>query len=366
MVKNRIIPFVISSVDSLGQGVSKVSDKVVFIPKTALGDEGEAEVIREKKGVIFARVKRLERKSPKRIEALCVHYESCHSCHFLHLSYEEELKIKKQTFEQLLRKTELPTVEVLGAPQRMSYRNRIQLHYSLKSKLIGMRDPLTLAICPIPRCRMGESEVEKELIRLYTDDQWLKEAPKNSPEGHVEIYALGDHLQVSWNRPYAEGGFTQVYDSMNQLLKSTLTTELPSTRGILDLFGGNGNLSEKLNYSSRLCVDLYQRTPGSDFFSQDLYEASALPRVLSELKKRALTVSHLLIDPPRSGLKNLSDWAQEIKPEQIVYVSCDPHTLARDVLGLGDYAVKKAFVFDFFPSTFHFESLLILQRKRTN
>jgi 23S rRNA (uracil1939-C5)-methyltransferase len=366
MVKNRIIPFVVTSVDSLGQGVSKVTEKITFIAKTAVGDEGEAEIISEKKGVSFARVKILHKSSAQRVPPSCLHYGQCPSCHFLHISYEEELKIKKQSFEYLMRKMELPTVQVVGAPERLSYRNRIQLHYSLKSKLIGMRDPLTQAIHPIPQCRIGKDQVTKEMARLYHQDQWLKEAPKIPAEGHVEIYAHDNQLKTSWNRPYAEGGFTQVNESMNQLLKSALMKELKSMQGVLDLFGGNGNLSENLHYSKRLCVDLYGKLPGTDFFSQDLYLDSALSRVLHELKIRSLQVSHLLIDPPRSGLKNLNQWAQHLRPEQIIYVSCDPHTLARDVQALTDYDIKKAYVFDFFPSTFHFESLLILDRKGSN
>ena len=172
MLKNRIIPFVISGVDTLGQGVSKISDKVLFIPKTMVGDEGEAEVVSEKKGVIFARVKSFHKKSSERTAPSCEHFEHCHSCHFLHLSYEHELKIKKASFEQLMRKAKLPPVEIIGAPQRSSYRNRIQLHYSLKSKLIGMLDPVTQAIIPIPRCQIGSAPVTHELHRLYQNNQW--------------------------------------------------------------------------------------------------------------------------------------------------------------------------------------------------
>ena len=150
---------------------------------------------------------------------------------------------------------------------------------------------------------------------------------------------------------------------MNEALKSTLKDQLGMLNGVVDLFGGNGNLSKDLNYSKRLCIDLYSKLPGPDFFSQDIYHKGALQNVIREIGKRNLAVTHLLIDPPRSGLKNLGQWASELSPQQIIYVSCDPHTLARDILELPDYEVKKAIVFDFFPSTFHFESLVILDRK---
>lgn len=358
------VPFEITSMDSLGQGVSKVTDKVTFIPKTVVGDKGEAVIVSEKKGVAFAKLKTLTSSSEKRIQPVCVHFGSCPSCHYLHVNYDQELHYKKESFEKLFRKLPLPSVEVIGASRRTHYRNRIQLHYSLKSKLIGMRDPQNFSILPIPNCLIGEKEVLDEVKRLYENNCWLKEAPPAPMEGHVEIYWHEKQLKVSWNKSYAEGGFTQVFQEMNERLKSLLTSEwkMKGHTDLLDLFGGNGNLSNGLNYSNRLCVDVYNKLPGTDFLSQDLYDAKAVKNVIGELKKRKLSVENLLLDPPRSGLKNLSEWLDQLKPATIAYVSCDPHTMVRDLQAIQGYSIKKAFLIDFFPSTFHFESLIFLER----
>jgi 23S rRNA (uracil1939-C5)-methyltransferase len=365
MRQKRFIPFEITSMDSLGQGVSKLSDKVTFIPKTTVGDKGEAEVMSEKKGVVFARARSFSTLSPERIKAECIHFDTCPSCHYQHVPYEKELEFKKENFKKLFRKLPLPEVEVVSAPERFFYRNRIQLHYSLKSKLIGMRDPQTFSITPIPKCIIGEPEVLKEIQRLYENNNWLKEVPSSPADGHVEIYWINNQLKVSWNKSYAEGGFTQVYGLMNEKLKSVMhdSWKIPAQSELLDLFGGNGNLSNGLNYSKRLCVDIYKSNPGADFLNQDLYDENALKNVLKEIKKRNLNLKHLLLDPPRSGLKNLNEWVEALKPETIAYVSCDPHTLARDVQALDGYSFSRAFLIDFFPSTFHFESFIILERK---
>jgi 23S rRNA (uracil1939-C5)-methyltransferase len=364
MRQKRIVAFEITGMDSLGQGVSKISDKVTFIPKTAVGDNGECEIQSEKKGVAFGRLSSLSKISSQRIKPDCVHFDKCPSCHYQHVSYEQELIYKKENFEQLFRKLPLPPVEVVAAPERYHYRNRIQLHYSLKTKLIGMRDPQTFAITPIPQCIIGRNEVLNEIRRLYENSTWLKEAPTHPHEGHVEIYFHNNELKVSWNKGYAEGGFTQVYEVMNQKLKNILLDEwnTPSSIHLLDLFGGNGNLSNDLSYSKRLCVDLYRKLPGEDFFNQDIYDEKALKNVLQEVKKKGLIIEHLLLDPPRSGLKNLNEWIEVIKPKSIAYVSCDPHTMARDLMGLSGYTLRKAYLIDFFPATFHFESFIILER----
>lgn len=365
MRQKRSIPFEITGVDSLGQGVSKITDKITFIPKTAIGDKGEAILVSEKKGVAFARAEKLSESSTQRIKPECPHFSNCPSCHFLHVDYAQELRYKKENFERLFRNLPLPAVEVIAADRRLAYRNRIQLHYSLKSKLLGMRDPHSFGILPIPECLIAVPEVASELRRLYSNDQWSKEAPANIPEGHVEIYWHQNELKVNWNRPYSEGGFTQVFDEMNQKLKDLLKKLwLPNNpTNLLDLFGGNGNLSNDLNYSNRLCVDLYQDLPGADFFSQDLYGEHALSRVKKELIKRSMIVESLLLDPPRSGLKNIKEWVTTFNPQTIAYVSCDPQTLARDLKDLKGYTFRKAFLIDFFPSTFHFESFIILDRE---
>lgn len=366
MRQKRFIPFEISSMDSLGQGVSKISEKVTFIPKTTVGDKGEAEVMSEKKGVVFARLKKLDEASALRIGPACVHFESCPSCHYQHVSYEQELKFKKESYEKLFRKLPLPPVEVIGAPERFNYRNRIQLHYSLKSKLIGMRDPQTFQITPIPNCLIGVPEILTELKKLYENNFWMKLAPPEREEGHVELYWINNAVKVSWNRPYAEGGFTQVYESMNLKLKDILVKHMNEQQGcrdLLDLFGGNGNLSGQINYSRRLCVDIYRENPGTDFMNQDLYDPKALKNVIKEADLRSLNISHLVIDPPRSGFKELGLWLNHWKPKYAAYVSCDPHTLARDLMGVEGYSFTHSFLIDFFPSTFHFESMIFLERK---
>jgi len=364
MMQKPTVPFEITGMDSLGQGVSKITEKVTFIPKTVIGDVGEAFIMSEKKGVAFGRLKELNVSSSSRIEPKCVHFGSCPSCHYLHMDYQDELKFKKQSFERLFRKLPLPEVEVIAAGQRFHYRNRIQLHYSLKSKLIGMKDPQTFEIIPIPNCLIAIPEVSNEIKRLYENQTWLNEAPSAPMEGHVEIYWDQNKLKVSWNRPYAEGGFTQVFEEMNLKLKEILKQEwIPNEKfSLLDLFGGNGNLSNDLNYSERLCVDMYSSAKGPEFFDQNIYGLKALKNVSLELKKRNMAPKHLLLDPPRSGLKNILDWTNTLNPTSIAYVSCDPHTLVRDLETLKNYSIKKAFLIDFFPSTFHFESLIFLDK----
>jgi len=129
---------------------------------------------------------------------------------------------------------------------------------------------------------------------------------------------------------------------------------------ILDLFGGNGNLSSPFKYDQRLVVDTYSNTFNEEFFSQDLFDESAVHKVMDRIK---FEPNLLIVDPPRAGVKNLEQWVQAFPANQILYVSCDPHTLARDLRSIKDkYQIEKLALFDFFPGTFHFETVAILRR----
>lgn len=363
-------PFKISSLDPMGQGVSKLGERITFIPKVLPEEEGEAIIHSQKKGVAFGTISKLTRSSPERIEPVCPHFSQCPSCHYLHVPYEKELEFKKQSLERLFRKLPLPEIKVIAGIRRLQYRNRIQLHYDTKKQVLGMLNTQLQAIVEVPGCQMGLPAVAAEIQRLYQNGQWLKEAPKNSPRGHVEIYWREEKLQTTWNRPYAEGGFSQVFAEMNEALKNELRVWQGSFEGpgnkptdLLDLFAGNGNLSSVLNYSQRLCVDRYESPPGPEFFSQHLYAQNALKNVQQRLKQQNMLPKTVLIDPPRSGLKDLDSWLAALKPDHVAYVSCDPHTLARDLQSLEGFRIKEILLLDFFPSTYHFETAIFLERK---
>lgn len=365
MSSRRIIPFKITSMDSLGQGVSKESDKITFISKTMVGDEGKAEILAERKGVAFARVVEFSSQSQQREVPACAHFSDCPSCHFLHVPYSAELEIKKSSLEKMFRNFPNLKLEVVGAPARTSYRNRVQLHYDRAQRKLGTLDAKLNRIVPIPQCLIANTEITREIQRLYKNETWLKEAPQKPNQGHLELYWREETLRSTWNRPYAEGGFTQVYETMNQALKERLWSwqrQLLKS-DILDLFGGNGNLSQEMSFNKRLVVDVYEKVPSEEFISQNIYDEKALNRVQKLLRERNFNVNMLLLDPPRSGLKDLRQWLLALKPAHVAYVSCDPHTLVRDINDLSEYTLSRVFLLDFFPSTHHFETMVFLERK---
>lgn len=358
----REIGFEIDHLDPMGQGVDKQDGKITFIPKTLPGERGQAYVIKKSKGVQFARVLNRSSSSDEREEPKCPHFQQCPGCHYLHTSYAKELEYKKQALKRLLRplKFDLEKLSVVPAPNRLGYRNRIQLHY--RDKVFGFIDAATDELIEVPDCKIFEASLESRFDELYRREQ----LPSNLPaRGHVELYADGEQVRENWNKRYAEGGFTQVNQVMNEYLKRTVQELIAPNhpKHILDLFSGAGNLSEVFveQGCARTLVDVSPKPEGLDnYHSLNLFAADALKQF--EKLKRSFDKPTLLVDPPRKGFASLKDWMSFIQPQQCVYVSCKAATLVRDLKDLPEhFCIDQVILLDLFPATHHFETIVSLK-----
>lgn len=256
------------------------------------------------------------------------------------------------------------------AENRLNYRNRIQLHYDLKKEKLGYLDPTTHEIIEVPHCMIGNQEITESLKNLYLEKSWKKLVEKESQKGHIEIYLQKNKAQISINKPYSSGGFTQVNAQMNNILLGLIDKkidELPlgDNPFILDLFGGNGNLTHNFNKGRVVVVDSFPAkkenlTPIQNFLQIDLFSSNFLEQIHSEIKIKNIDL--LILDPPRSGFKGLEEISKTFSVKNILYVSCNPSTLARDLASIKEnFKIKEVHLLDFFPSTYHFETLVLLK-----
>jgi len=365
----KIAPFLISYVDNLGQGVSKIGDKITIIKKTLPGDSGQCIIFHEMAKVAFGKVSHFEQKSDKHDRPICPHYDECQGCHYLHTDYKTEISLKEKSygllFSSLIPATHIKTVK---ADQRSHYRNRIQLHYDKRKKIVGFKD--RKEIISVTNCLMASLAIQKKLEELLQGQLWtLLGHEKNN--GHFELYEKENEVKLSINDRYASGGFSQVNLDMNQKLLTYVkekTASLSSKHYVIDLFGGNGNLSAHLD-SETLVVDGHvSSTSGNrhQTFSQiDLYGKNAVTSLQNELSDKPIKC--LILDPPRSGLKNIVDFIDLLNPEEIIYISCNPQTQKRDLVSLKElYDIESITFFDLFPSTYHLESAAHLKRKKVS
>lgn len=362
------IEFQIDHIDTLGQGVHKEGEKITFIAKTLPGETGTARVQKSKKGVAFAIVEEFKTTAKIRIEPGCPHYSVCPGCDYLHTDYKSELSFKRAALDKLLARFPISeeNLEIVSAPRRSSYRNRIQLHY--KKSEIGFIDGLQNKLVEVPDCRVIQDELRPALKMLYEDKSWTETYRGN---GHCELYQKDDELKQNWNQPYASGGFSQVFDEMNKALRQAVLTHLPldEISTVLDLFSGDGNLSELIigeHNIERMMVDYdknhRQEDDQKNFIHLDLFSESALKSFSRSNKNKQFEL--LLLDPPRRGFNGLTAWVEHCKPNHLLYVSCNPASLARDLGNLnGKFSLDHLMLLDLFPGTHHFETVAFLTLK---
>ncbi|MBE9540468.1 MAG: class I SAM-dependent RNA methyltransferase [Proteobacteria bacterium] len=357
------IEFEIEHMDPLGQGVSRAGKTVTFIAGTLPGETGEAVVFKKSKGVQFARLESLEKSAANRCEPSCPHFQQCPGCQYLHTDYSSELQYKKSALARHLSPLGIAedSIELVSAPRRLAYRNRVQLHY--RHKYIGMLDPVSNQVVEIPDCQILRQELQPAFDALYRDKSWTKE---HTGHGHCELYVRDGDVSEQWNSDYSHGGFSQVYEEMNGQLQARVQTQLGglSASSVLDLFSGRGNLSNEFSSAGgdRVLVDSHwggDTQPPEYFIKLDLYGEDALKLFLRRTRKK--TFDTLLVDPPRRGFPDLNNWVKKIKPKHLLYVSCNPASLARDLRSLSSkFRIGEVQLLDLFPATYHFETLVLL------
>ena len=363
-IKQRRIEFEIEHMDPLGQGVSKKGGNITFVSGTLPGETGTADVYKRARGVQFARLQTLDRSAGNRVEPECPHFDKCPGCQYLHTDYASELEFKKSTLVRYLAPLGVleDEIEVLGAPRRLAYRNRVQLHY--RHKYIGMLDTVSNEVVEIPQCKIMRQELQSAFDQLYRGE-WAQE---HSGHGHCELYFKAGEVSTCWDENYAHGGFSQVYEEMNLTLQKRVQQQLEELQvtSLLDLFSGTGNLSDAWAASggSRVLIDSYIETKGSDrldnFHKMDLYDDQTLANF--SRKVAGLNFDTLLIDPPRRGFPGLDGWVKKFKPRYLFYVSCNPASLTRDLRKLGvKFRFKTIQLLDLFPATAHFETFVVLE-----
>jgi 23S rRNA (uracil1939-C5)-methyltransferase len=380
MTKKTSIKFEIEHIDPLGQGVFKDEEDIYFISGTLPGEKGTASVDRFKKNIHFGHLEsenELNDKSKKRVTPECPHFFSCNGCHFLHTGYEDELDFKEKSLERMLEQYNKntkggPTTEihVHSSSKRLGYRNRVQLHYDLHTKYIGFIGHDKRKIIPVPECRILLPVLEEKLKEIYKNNSWINLIPKSAPKkGHVELIINSQgEVNLIFNGPYAHGGFTQVHRQMNTHLQKIVFEIFKYTehQQVMDLFGGSGNLSKRLSPTPCVVIDNHQEgllvewDGHQRFVKSNLYSNNAPQFVKKHYKENTFVI----LDPPRSGLKNLKDFLPENSKDisGFVYVSCNPQTFFRDIKTIrNDYVLKEIHLLDLFPGTYHFEVLGVLK-----
>jgi len=389
-----------------GDGFGRLGDgRAVFVPFTLPGETVRIMLVEEKTRYVKAKLMEILEPSPKRILARCRHFTQCVGSHYQHLNYPDQLGVKKDILLEQLERIggliDIPVIEIASTTNPWNYRNNVQFHLTREGKL-GFQKVQSNQTFPILECHLPEASInqlwpqieiepipglERISIRLgmnedlllileCLNDQGLDfsiESPAVSvvqkcPSGnlllagsdHLIMEVLGRHYRVS------SGSFFQVNTlQANEMVKHILgNVALDETMTVVDVYCGVGLFSAFLAMKVRQMVGIeFSPEACEDFtFNLEEFEQVSLYEAPAEdvLNSNNFYTEVIVMDPPREGLgtKTVAGILSQGAPN-LVYISCDPATLARDAnrLASGGYKLMKIALFDMFPQTYHIESI---------
>ncbi|MCB0378810.1 MAG: class I SAM-dependent RNA methyltransferase [Bdellovibrionales bacterium] len=359
----------IESLANSGEGVGRVDGKVVFVPYSCPGDILEALVTTNKKKFARANIKKLLNPSPHRVPPRCPHFSVCGGCDWQHIDYETQLFWKKQNLAQSLKRIggieKLPEIKIKGCSETYNYRNRIQVQF--ESGKFSFAKRASNQRIPIEKCDIADERINIALaqIKAHLTNQGIANQ-------RVELAIVDNQVEVFLHDGDLSSGlgFRQVNDEQNQYLVQKIVSlvEALQVDQLVDLYCGSGNwmfaINDHLPHIQCLGVDLnpinIQRGRAYDRPNVE-FQLGHSEIIYPQLSGQWPVV---ILDPPRSGchpdlLKKLC----EKPPKHLIYISCDPATLARDLKALlsGPFSLTDIEAIDMFPQTRHCEAWVLLQ-----
>jgi len=373
----------IESLAAGGDGVAHLPDgRVVFVPFTAPGDLVRVRLVEGRARFARARVEELVEGGPARVLPVCPAFGSCGGCAWQHVDYATQLEAKRAILRDALRRIGGQAVPSLGpvlpSPSAYAYRGRARVR--IEGGRVGYLRRRSHALCAVSRCPVLVPALDRRLHELAThpphpEGEWelasgsdqVRAAPLGAP-GAPRI-----RLEVGGHRIGVSSG---VFAQSNALMLDTLATRVAEIAGrgafAVELYAGAGMLTFGLAHRFERIVAVEGDPAAVGDLRANLAEAGQeRVEVLAQSVEAALpglagrSPVALVLDPPRTGLvRGSAEALVAVRAERIVYLSCDPATLARDLAQICALGYRLAAVegIDLFPQTPHVEALATLER----
>jgi len=355
-----------------GEGVGRVEDFVVFVPFVLVGETVEAEITAVKKSYARAKLLRVLQSSGDRVEPACRYFGRCGGCQYQHVDYAAQLRLKHKQVADLFQR--LGGLEpdrvapVLPCPQPYGYRNRIMI----RSQWNKPEQKLNLGFLRWD-CGLVEDIAECKIAEPILNEEIRRVRAQPPPKGGIKIV-----LRVppeDWEVP-PDSFFQNNFSLLPGLLEAVRRLVRDSgVRHLADLYCGVGFFGIELasavetfvgvEYDQR-AIQAARRNAAARNVRNGEFLAAAVEAVLPELlKKLSPEQTAVLLDPPRKGCRReILQMLRASEPAQIIYVSCHPATMARDLnilCGDGVFDLARVQPLDMFPQTQHVECVADLR-----
>ncbi|MCA9582942.1 MAG: class I SAM-dependent RNA methyltransferase [Myxococcales bacterium] len=396
-----------------GDGIVATEEGILFVPGALPGEVVRVRPDRSRGKNRRGRLLEILEASGDRVEAACPMVDTCGGCPQMVLSLEGQRALKTRRVEEA---TGL-VPEWIGSPDSLGYRRRARLAWQAKPPTLGYRRSHRRTLVDVGDCPVLVPALAKTLehfrtvlrssflgggeLRLAVGRQggavgWIGTEDTQGPAVYGALGALvesgafeGLALRVgdgaapaTWGDPVewtvspdgdalmgTLSGFSQSNDGSNRLLvERVMAYAQPAGATVLELYSGFGNLTVPLARRATHVRAVEADPQASSACGENLRRLDLADRVTVVCGDAAAqthgSVDVLVLDPPRTGAADVIPQVGAVRPSRIVYVSCDPGTLRRDLAGLGaqGYRPEETTAVDMFPHTAHVESVTLLVR----
>ncbi|HEV2695419.1 MAG TPA: class I SAM-dependent RNA methyltransferase [Verrucomicrobiae bacterium] len=357
-----------------GEGVGRIEEFVVFVPFVITGETVEAQVTEVKKNFARAKLLRVVTPSPQRVSPECRYFTQCGGCQYQHVSYAEQLRVKHKQisdlFERLGKISPEKVAPVLPCPAPYHYRNRIMIRSQwngpAKKLEIGFIRADNNFVQDIEECKIAEPPLNEQIHEVRANPPprgGLKVVLRVQPEG--------------WEVPkdsFFQNNFfllPKLVETVKGFLKDS------GARHLIDLYCGVGFFGIEaagavesfvgVEYDQMAIRAARQNAASRQITNGEFVSAKSEEALPGLLKKFPVDQTAVLLDPPRKGCwPSLLDLLRTTRPAQVIYVSCHPATMARDLNILcadGVFELASVQPLDMFPQTQHVECVADLRRR---
>lgn len=445
LARNQLHTVTIEGYGNDGMGIARIDGRVVFVHNALRGEKCEILILKVLKSVAFAKVQKILEPSGERVTPDCPFFPRCGGCTYRHMSYDEELRLKRQRVQDALTRiggSDVVVEEILGGADTVRYRNKAQYPVGAGGA-VGFYRARTHEVIECESCLLlkPEAEAAAEALRRYLTKYAVSGYDEKSGRGllrHLYVRSntkgeslvcvlvnadalpheqelvtmlreacpkavgivlgtntmrnnviLGDRYRTLWGKDRLEDtlcglsfrlsvpSFYQVNHAQCQRLyaKAVEFAQLTGKETVLDLYCGVGTITLAMAKSAGKVIGaeivpeaiedakdnaVRNGIENAEFFCGDASEIAA------KLSRENLRPDVVTVDPPRKGLsEDVVTTIAQMAPKRVVYVSCDPATLARDVkrFDAAGYNAVRACAVDMFPRADHVETVVCLERR---
>lgn len=396
----------ISNLDNFGRGIGRINNKIIFVKNALPNEIIELKIIKDKKNYSEGIVERYIKLSNKRINPKCPYFEQCGGCDLMHISYDDQLVFKQQKIENIMKNLNIKPKKIVKCDNIYCYRNKITFHVNEK---LGLFAKESNNIIEIDKClianeninniipelkKLNLSNIKKIICKNINNQLMIIIESSKEPTINSSLKELCSIIIHKYNNKYkiihkrntliatinnkkyqiSPDSFFQVNLNITEKLYNKIKEycALLKSDQVLDLYCGTGTIGIYISdiVKKIIGIEINKDAINDAIINKNLNNINNIEFIANDVEKVINTIpmkpDTIIVDPPRSGLsKKTIETIIKIKSNNIIYVSCDPMTLARDLNILkSNYTITELIPFDMFPHTHHVECLTVLNLKK--